>query len=294
MDRQGDGSAKRSRNRDSRETQREATGIPLPLSPQPPTRQNPSITTTTTTARTSTTKTTATPHTTPAPPQPRHPIPPPIHPPFYPYTPQLNPPVSTPESLFNGRNLPTLTPLPIADLYQPGSTSYAPHSGISSGSSLGAGPGASHAIPVGGAGEMQASGTSSTGGFPDAKGKYALKKRESNTNRSTTTSKPYIVKPKAKSSGEKSSRVSKSKKPAESSGTVTPAAEDLNDYVDTMFDALTGAIAGLNGVAQGIRDVRIEEERRIQARADAAAAAAGRGDHVDKEEEDEDEEEEEN
>ncbi|TGO68435.1 hypothetical protein BELL_0831g00010 [Botrytis elliptica] len=42
MDRQGDGSAKRSRNRDSRETQREATGyvdslslspsLPLPLS----------------------------------------------------------------------------------------------------------------------------------------------------------------------------------------------------------------------------------------------------------------------
>ncbi|TGO49263.1 hypothetical protein BOTNAR_0438g00110 [Botryotinia narcissicola] len=72
MDRQGDGSAKGSpakgsRNRDSRGSQREATGAPLPLSPQPPTRKNPPITTTITT-----TTTAATPNTTPAP-QPRRP-----------------------------------------------------------------------------------------------------------------------------------------------------------------------------------------------------------------------------
>ncbi|KAF5873078.1 uncharacterized protein Bfra_008355 [Botrytis fragariae] len=290
MDRQRDDSAERSRNRDSRESWREATSMPLPLSPPPATRQNPPGTAATTTASTTTTTTT------PAPPQPRlshhhqHPIPPPIHPPFHPYTPQLHPPVSTPENLFNRRNLPPFTPLPIADLYQPGGTSYAPQSGISGGSTLGAGVGASHTIPVGGAGDMHASGTSSNAGFPSAKGRYTLPKRESNGKASATASKPYVVKPKSKSSGVKSSRVSKSKKASESSGTATPAAEDLNTYVDTIIDTLTGTIADLNGVAQGIRNVRIEEERRIQARAAAAAAAGERGDLADEEEEEEEEE----
>ncbi|TGO42329.1 hypothetical protein BHYA_0009g00080 [Botrytis hyacinthi] len=288
MDRQRDGSAKSSpakgsRNRDPRESQREATGAPLPLSPQPPTRQNPSITTTT-----STTSATATPNTTPAP-QPRyphqHPIPPPIHPPFHPYTPQLNPPVSTPQSLSDRRSFPTLAPLPIADLYQPGQTSYSPQQGVSGGASLGAGIGASHAISVGGAGDMQASGTSSAAGFPNPKGRYTLQKRECNTSRPATASRPYIIRPKSKSDA-KSSRVSKSKKRAESSGISTPAAEDFNTYMDNIFETLTGAIADLNGIAQVIRDVRVEEERRIQSR---AAAAAGRGDIVHEEEEDEDE-----
>ncbi|TGO12704.1 hypothetical protein BTUL_0083g00070 [Botrytis tulipae] len=306
MDRQGNGSAKGSpakgspakgspakgspakgsRNRDSREVQREATGMTLPLSSQPPTRQNPPITTTATTASTA-----ATPNTTPAP-QPRrphqHPIPPPIHPPFHPYTPQLNPPVFTPESLPNRRNFPTLAPLPIADLYQPGQTSYSPHQGVFGGASLGAGTGASHAIPVGGAGDMQA-GTSSNAGLPNPKGRYTLKKRESNPNRSAPVSRPYIVRPKSKS-GAKSSRVSKSKKRAESSGTATPAAEDFERNMDTVMETLTGVIVNLNGIAQVINNVRIQEEQRIQAR---AAAAAGRGDLVHEEEEDEEEDNEE-
>ncbi|KAF7952384.1 uncharacterized protein EAE97_001881 [Botrytis byssoidea] len=287
MDGQGDGSAKGSpakgsRNRDSRRSQRDATGVPLPLSPQPPTRQNPPITTTTTTANTA-----ATPNTTPAP-QPRrshqHPIPPPIHPPFHPYTPQLNPPVSTPESLPNRRNFPTLAPLPIANIHQPGQPSYSPHQGVFGGASLGAGLGASHAIPVGGAGDMQA-GTSSNAGLPNSKGRYTLKKRESNPNRPATVSKPYIVRPKSRS-GAKSSRVSKSKKRAQSSGTATPAAEDFERNMDTVMETLTGVMVGLNNIGQVIRNVQ------IQARA-AAAAAAGRGDLVHGEEEDEEEDEEE-
>ncbi|THV43728.1 hypothetical protein BGAL_1006g00020, partial [Botrytis galanthina] len=215
-------------------------------------------------------------------------IPPPIHPPFHPYTPQLNPPVSTPESLPTRRNFPTLAPLPIADLYQPGGTSYTPQQGVFDDASLGAGTGASHAIPVGGSGDMQASGTSSGAGLPTPKGRYTLKKRESNPNRPATAPRPYVVRPKSKSGG-KFSRVSRSKKSAKSSGTATSAAADFESCMET----LTGVMDTMNSIAGVIHNLEIQEQRRIQARAAAAAAAAaaGRRDLVYEEEEEEDEDE---
>ncbi|KAF7954514.1 hypothetical protein EAE96_005635 [Botrytis aclada] len=284
MDRQRDDSAEQ--NKDSRESPRRNTGTPRNLAPAP-----------TTTATASTTASTTS-HPSPAlaPVQPRntnpHPIPPPIHPPFHAYTPQLHPPVSTPENLFMRRNLPPFTPLPIADLYQPGQTSQATQQGTTGGSTLGAG--ASHAIPVSGSDDMPSSSSGPAAGLSSAKTRHTLRNRESNSNLSATASKPYIVKAKTrssgvKSSGVKSSRVEKSKKPAESSGAATPSADELSAYVDNITDTLTSALANLEGAAQTLREVTLAEERRMQMRANAAAG--GRENVADEEDEEEDEEE---
>ncbi|TEY59736.1 hypothetical protein BOTCAL_0187g00100 [Botryotinia calthae] len=284
MDRRRDDEAERN-DENSRESQRENNSSSLsPLAPSP-THQNPTDTNTTTTRH---------PNPSPARPQPlnthRHLIPPPIHPPFHAYTPQLNPPVSTPESILQRRNIPLSTPFPIADLYQPRETSSTPHQGISDRSSLGAGPSATSPIPVGGA--THSSNTTPTIANHPPGRRYSLKKRESHANLSASAPKPYSVKPAISNSNSKSSRVQNSQKPSSSSGTATPtptpSVEDLSAYVDTMTDSLTETLANLQSAAHAIRRVTMETERRVHARGNSAVAG---GEEEQDEDEDEDEEE---
>ncbi|KAM0140673.1 hypothetical protein ACHAO1_002359 [Botrytis cinerea] len=260
--RRGDEAGKDDEN--SRESQRENTSSPLSLQSASPTRQTPTTTGT------------------PSRPQPhhphRHPIPPPIHPPFHAYTPQLHPPVSTPETILQRRNLPLSTPLTIADLHQPGETSFAPHPGVSHRSSLGAEPGATSPIPTSGA--VQPSTTAPTTANHPPGRRYSLKKRESNANLSASTPKPYIVKP-AKS---------KSKSTDTATPIPAPSAEDLSDYVDTMTDSLTETLASLQSAAQAIRRVTIETERRAHARGNSAFAGGEEEEQEQEEDEGEDEE----
>ncbi|KAM0317729.1 hypothetical protein ACHAO8_002282 [Botrytis cinerea] len=260
--RRGDEAGKDDEN--SRESQRENTSSLLSLQSASPTRQTPTTTGT------------------PSRPQPhhphRHPIPPPIHPPFHAYTPQLHPPVSTPETILQRRNLPLSTPLTIADLHQPGETSFAPHPGVSHRSSLGAEPGATSPIPTSGA--VQPSTTAPTTANHPPGRRYSLKKRESNANLSASTPKPYIVKP-AKS---------KSKSTDTATPTPAPSAEDLSDYVDTMTDSLTETLASLQSAAQAIRRVTIETERRAHARGNSAFAGGEEEEQEQEEDEGEDEE----
>ncbi|ESZ91564.1 hypothetical protein SBOR_8065 [Sclerotinia borealis F-4128] len=200
-------------------------------------------------------------------PSPRnHPIPQPVHPPFSPF-----PPAQLDRSMFQRRDVPPFSPLPVSHLYPAPLPTREPNHGFSPAFPLGTGA----AIVAGGGMENTDAGLPTNRPIP--KRRYTKRQPKSGSNTATNTSPTSSAKP---------SGVKKSKSGSSSVRAPTPSNEDSSARLERIARNLNAAMASVQANLAEAAAVAAHE-----AAARAAFIAANPGALLQREDSDEDEEE---